>query len=55
MDKLFKLFPFIFAFACVLILCVWAFNIFIGVKIYKAVDENGLKSVIERVWDGPTK
>ena len=50
MGIIFKImFPIIFLTA----ICAFIFQIWIGVKTYQAIDEHGLKSVVERVWEGP--
>lgn len=36
----------------ILIVCFWIFIATLGLKAYKTVDEKGLKSVVERIWDG---
>lgn len=43
----------IFTFIFAMVIGIIAFNVWIGAKIYNEVDQNGLKSVIERVWEGP--
>jgi hypothetical protein len=50
MDIMFKI---MFPLVLFLILSVFALQIYVGVKAVQAVDEHGLKAVVERVWEGP--
>lgn len=52
-DRMKTTFNVIFAVTVIIMICVFTFNIFVGVKTYQAIDQHGLKSVIERVWEGP--
>lgn len=54
-DWLFKIAPIFIVFVFVIIIGWFILLGVVSLEICKEIDKNGLKSVIERVWDGPSK
>ena len=49
---LFKVVPIFIGFVFLCIIAYWLFIGVIGVAVVKEVNKNGLKSIVERVWNG---
>jgi hypothetical protein len=45
---------FIFLTFC-LVVTGWVITIYTGIKVAGSIEKDGLKTVIERVWEGPNK
>ncbi len=54
-NWLFKVVPIFIAFVFVIIIGWWILVGVVSVKIFNEIDQNGLKSTIERIWEGPSK
>jgi ABC-type phosphate transport system permease subunit len=54
-DRMQSLIMVFFVIVFLLIIGIWVFYGVVGVKVYKAIDKDGLKSVVEEVWNGPDK
>ena len=55
MGWLFKLVPAFIVFCFVAVIVSWIFLAVTGVKVLNTVNDKGLKSVVERVWEGSGK
>jgi hypothetical protein len=54
-NWLFKAVPFFIAFCFIAIVCWWVAVAMVAVKGAEYVEKNGLKSVINQVWEGDKK
>ncbi|BBC78339.1 periplasmic protein [Escherichia phage EcS1] len=50
-----KVFPWFFGFVLVAILASWAFQGWVAYNLVDAVQKEGLKSVVEVIWNGANK
>lgn len=49
---LFKFAPIFIVVVFLIVIVSWIFYGVIGFKLYKEIDKNGAKSIVERVWNG---
>lgn len=47
------IFKIVFPLVFLLVFAMIGFQVWLGFKTYQAIDQHGMKSVIERVWEGP--
>lgn len=55
MNWMFKVVPVSIAFMFIVIIVWWLFIATAAVNVGNMISENGLKSVVERIWEGPSE
>jgi len=54
-SVIFKVVPYFIGFVFLLVLAGIAVQIYLAVFVVQEVNEHGLKSIVEEIWDGPDK
>lgn len=51
-NWIFKLVPIFIVIVFLIVFASWIIYGIVGVRLYKEIDKNGAKSVVERIWNG---